>query len=173
MIASHVHFSITVLNILSSLPILKISRFIPGTFCTLANPKSGKPMLLLSNMNMFRSQKEIGACNILITLLVFTFPVGRIVVPPRAVRRFHECLAQTSANILHCSCHNLLGHKYFIVTPNWLSEHSIPFKVVSLRSNNLIKQCSCFSHNSVVAGFCRDLVCLELILTGFNLRDQC
>lgn len=66
----------------------------------------------------------------------YTLPVlcvyhHRIVVSPRAVKKVHECIAQTNASLHHCSCHNLLGHKFFVMSPKWLQDNDIPFKVVS------------------------------------------
>lgn len=54
----------------------------------------------------------------------------RVVIPPRAIRRLHNCLATSSSNINHTTCQNLLGHKYFLITPSWLKDQGIPFKVV-------------------------------------------
>ncbi|KAK3920972.1 putative lysine-specific demethylase 4A [Frankliniella fusca] len=82
-----------------------------------------------------------------------------IVVPPVAVRKLHTNLASTNLNMNHTTCSNLLGHKYFLLTPKWLEQNDIPFTVVVQRE----KEGVILTPNAVHFGW----------NCGFNISESC
>ncbi|KAJ1529972.1 hypothetical protein ONE63_006700 [Megalurothrips usitatus] len=82
-----------------------------------------------------------------------------IAVPPSGARKLHWALALQTPNINHSTCENLLGHKYFIITPQWLEERGIPFKVVVQKAGEGVIVCP----NTVHFGFNK----------GFNIAEAC
>lgn len=55
---------------------------------------------------------------------------SRICVPPTAVLKLHLCLSGLGVDLSQTACNNLLGHKFFYPTVQWLKDNKIPYKVV-------------------------------------------
>ncbi|XP_034231373.1 uncharacterized protein LOC117639629 [Thrips palmi] len=82
-----------------------------------------------------------------------------LVIPPKYVRKLHNCLVQCTQSLAHSTCSNLLGHKYYVITPQWLQEYGIPFNVVVQRAGESVVVCP----NAVHVGF----------NSGFNIAEAC
>lgn len=82
-----------------------------------------------------------------------------IVVPPSYALQVTLCIMEQSPILGHSSCMNLLGHKYFMPSPQWLKDKGIPFKVVVQTEGQSVV----VAPNAVHFGF----------NTGFNVAEAC
>lgn len=85
--------------------------------------------------------------------LHFGKPKIWIVVPPTAAMKLTVSIMNASPHLAHSSCINLLGHKYFIPTPEWLQEHGIPFKVIIQEEGQSVIVCPNAVHWGWNAGY--------------------